>query len=624
MRSVVRVGLSLAVGLLLIAESQAAVHRYPRVANLFTSIPGEEEIRLLSKWDLVCLSAGVQDVNPGLVDSLRSYNPDIVVIAYFPAGFIWDRWRELGETAYGYGSKVEANDWWLHDHYGNRIGEEGNLWFTNLATVCRPDGSGKILAAWLADYMANEILGSGLWDGILIDGMFENPVWINNHDRYFATPGAAIDANEDGIADSAESLYVWWRDGVETLLSELRARIGYSYVVIANGKNYMSQYLNGGIREDFPYMHGDWEANMLSDFGYLTMCRDWLSDPLNCPLLLCYYDDPENTLTEPHRTIGYERFLRFTLTSALLGDGYYFLEGRDGDALWWEDYYDFDLGNPLGDAHLDSVWSSIYHRYFKVWMREFENATIYCNPYQQWIPFEDGTWLGAQDGLIVQHSLPSSLSLAAQAIDGIRTFSQDDRAIHYSVRVVNTSESATYFSLWSRLTQTGDTVACGAPRRFLIGADDTLETSVALRFLEPPGPGLYCLEVFVGSSRLVPVTTDTLYVRRIVDFEKKIHINDDGGEGDLLSIYPQPGVSSISDIRMEVNLENPEIGACKVEMYDVRGRRVARIDQVELQDSKVLSLGALEEGKPLAPGIYFLAVTIGERQVTRKIVLLSR
>ncbi len=624
MRYVVRVSLVLLFVSALFGMAHAVNHAYPKVANIFTSKPTPDEIAVLSKWDLVCLGTDIQDNCPEVIADLRSRNPDIVIIAYFPAGFVWDNWHDLGQTAYNYGLKVQQTNWWLRDNYGNRVGKDGYLWFTNLATVSRSDYSGRIFASWLADYIVNQILSTGLWDGILIDGLFENATWINNNDQFFTNPSAAIDANGDGVADQPESLYVWWRDGVRMLLSTIRARVGYSYIVIANGKNYQSQFLNGGIREDFPHMHGDWNANMFSDFGYVTMCRNWSHNPMNCPLILCYYDDPQNTLYEPNRTMSYERFLRFTLTSALLGDGYYFMEGRQGDALWWEDYYDLDLGNPLGDACLDSIWSDVYRKYYPVWVREFENATIYCNPVNQWIPFEDGTWLGPQDGRIVQHSEPSFLLLDASMSSEGRTFTQKDRGIRYSVEIKNDTEHSTYFSLWSRLTQHGDTVAYGACRNFLIGAKDTLKTDVFLRFLEPPSPGLYCLEVFLGRSHLVPVCHDTLYLRRIVDFEKRMHINDDSGEGEVLTIYPQPSVSSLGDIRMEVNLDDLKSERGRVEIYDVRGRRILSIDNLEFEDGHAYNLGAdLRGGASLAPGIYYLTITLGEKKITQKIVLLS-
>ncbi len=611
MHNVVRVGFGLAIGFIFAVSPSFAAHGYPRVANVFNSVPTPEQIKLLSKWDLVCLGPTIQETKPEAIDSLRSYNPDIVVIAYFPAGFVWDGWQELGEPAHGYGVKVEQNDWWLYDDRGNPVGESGYLWFTNFTPICHRDASGKRLASWLVDYIADEIISTGLWDGLFIDGLFEDPTWINDFDKFFADPGASIDADGDGHADPPESLSVWWRSAVETFLSELRARIGPSYILIGNGKNYMSQYLNGGVRENFPCMHGGWEANMFSDFGYLTMCRDWLQFPLNCPLLLCYYSNPENTLTEPHRTISYERFLRFTLTSALLGDGYYFIEDSSGDALWWEDYYDLDFGNPLGEARLDSVWSSLYQQYFHVWVRDFENATVYCNPYRQWIPFDDGEWLTPEDGRIIQHSPPCCLSLGLEAVNGVRTFSQKDHRIAYTASVVNGSPNATYFSIWSRLTQRGDTVACGARRTFLIGANDTLKINLALRLLQPLALGTYCLEVFLGTNQFLPLEHDTLYYRRIIDFDKKIHANGDSGEEDILTIYPQPGVS--------------ETRTCKIEIFDVRGRRVYAIDRVDLEPSSRIDLGpAQKDGDSPAPGVYFLTMTLGERKITKKIVLLYR
>ncbi|MGQ9603878.1 MAG: putative glycoside hydrolase [bacterium] len=608
-----------ALGLLLLCFAVAeSGNAYPKTANIFNEIPTLEQARVLSRWDLVCLGADVQDLCPNIIDTLRSYNSEIVVLAYFPSTFIWSDWESRSPIERRFGEKLEQQDWWLRDNCGEIVGDPALLWYANLTTVCPRDQSGQRLIEWLADYLARELIGSGMWNGCLIDGLFYSGTWINTVPDYFRQEGARVDANRDGLPDDPESLTVWWREGIRQFLGRLRGRIGNSYILIGESKSLMGEYLNGGIREDFPYMHGDWTTNMFSDFGYMTMCQTWLSEPLNCSMIVSFYDDPQNTLYQPRRTPTYERHLRFTLSSALLGDGYYLMEQEQGDALWWEDYYDLDFGLPIGPARCDTMQVSDGVVY--LWQRRFENVTVYCNPSSnKYVRIAD-TWLAPYDGLIISHKMPLNLDLNVTATG--QSLTQRQRIFPYTARVINPTNEAYNFAVWSRVVANGDTISRGLKRTFLIGAHDTL--CLNLGVLVKPGipPGTYKLLVFTGSIDLEPVACDSLFFTRVIGFDTSPNRDiDSTGNQARMKI---PGLP-ISVDRLQILIENKdrESPCYYLDIFDVNGKHIGGIEKCVEAEGISIDLRGLA-GHRLSPGVYFVVARDRSERLTRKIVILRQ
>ncbi len=590
---------------------------YPKTANIFNNVPTLEEARMLCRWDLVCLLADLQEWRPAIIDSIRWYNPQIKILAYFPAGFLASDWENQSRIGRGFGEKLSQENWFLRDNYGDIVGDPGYLWYTNLTTVCPRDASGRRLTEWLADYIADELIASGIWDGCFIDGLFYSPVWINAVPDYFRQQGAKIDANLDGVADDPESLTVWWSGGLEEFLRRLRARIGNSHILIGEGKSLMGRYLNGGIREDFPYMHGTWEANMFSEYGYLTMCKTWLSEPLNCSMILSFYDDPQNTVYQPRRTPSYERHLRFTLSSALLGDGYYSMERKDGDALWWEDYYDLDFGSPIEQARCDTI--QVPSGVVTLWTRRFENVTVYCNPGSNYVKIGD-TWLGPYDGLIVSHKRPCNLNLDAIPIK--QDFTQRERSVRYRAKVGNPSNEAYNFAVWSRVIAGSDTISTGPKRTFLIGAHDTVDINLGAPVRSDLPPGTYQVLVFVGSINLEPVACDSFYFTRTIGFDtsSKKNIDSTGSRGSVRIV-----ANPLTMDRLEILIEGKgsQSHCYYLDIFDVNGRHIGGLEKCIGSERISIDL-SMFAGHRISPGVYFVVARNRSQEITRKVVLLRR
>lgn len=620
----------LLVGAALTPGLASADHSYPRVGNLFHKDCRPEYAAALSKWDLVGMDASIQDFSPEMTATLRSSNPGIEILAYFPVAFIWDRYDTTYPTLRDFGSKIASADWWLYDNKGNRVGEAGNLWYINLTSKCRVDGSGQTLSEWLAHYVADVVMASGIWDGVILDGLSEEIRWLNNFDKFFQDPPASVDCDRDGLADDPDSLNAWWRRGVETYLAILRADTGPSAIIVPNGNNHFYQYANGGIRENFPKMHGGWDQNMFGPYGYVPMCQNYLDEPLNATMILCYYEEGGQDIFTPPRGTAVDRFMRYTLASALLGDGYYFFDGGRGGSIWWQDHYDLQLGNPLGACYLDSIESTLDHKLYPIWRRDFQNATVLCNPYQQWVVLESGVWLYPEDGYIRTHSLPGPLGVALMKSASDREISHNDRTIMYQVLVANGNPKAAQGYVWADLLDGSGTVVAGIPHEVLIGLGDTDTLRLGLRVRTSLSLGAYTLRVSVGGFDRVPTDTDTMRVTKVVEFDKSGRRVDDanrtgyaGPPSDPLVIYPQP--MRLSGERVfTLGVDGAAYGedACSVMLYDVAGRLVDTLYEGKLEDGLVLRLGDDENGVARAPGVYFLHVQTRNGTTTRKIVIL--
>ena len=117
---------------------------------------------------------------------------------------------------------------------------------------------------------------------------------------------------------------------------------------------------------------------------------------------------------------------------------------------------------------------------------------------------------------------------------------------------------------------------------------------------------------------------DSVYVARIVDFEKKPRSNGDDTEEGSLVVFPQPTIATDGKVRLEVTGASSLSRLCSVRLFDVQGRFVCTIFEGELEKGESLELGISGKGgEAVVPGVYFVSAELGGRETfTRKIVLL--
>jgi len=328
--------------------SGGSAESYPRLANIYFPTLIGADLEKLARWDVLVLAKRAQAWYQDELEELRRLNPDIVLLVHMPVGYHGDYSEpplngDMRDELYGH-------DWWMRDARGEIVrlgfgsGPEGDG-LLNVTAQCPTDPDGRRLCDWLPEYIATRLGPGGYWDGVYLDCCWDRVSWLNG------SLEAPIDANRDGVADAAEPLDESWREGMSIVVSRLRDLVGPDYAIVTNGNNTFYDDANGGTRESFPDMHGDWYENIANEeYGYATMDSMYRTPTLNVVNAIWY--GPADELG-PLPSSGYERKLGFTLASTLVfGDGYYSFDGgadlRGHSQTWWFDLYDLDLGRPTG------------------------------------------------------------------------------------------------------------------------------------------------------------------------------------------------------------------------------------------------------------------------------------
>lgn len=336
-------------------------HNYPRLINLYWRTPiTEDEARQLAKWDMVALSMQAQETSPDSIRLMRQLNPKIVILAYSSSNeIIRDKLTEVEPTGKGLWHELYATgsthpDWQLQTADGRNI----TFWPGNISmNLNTPDASGQTYADFLTGFYADRILGTGLWDGILLDNIWQNVSWLDPD----------IDIDNDGRKDTADKANKGWQEGNRKLFSKLRARFSDRYLIIGNGDGVYEQ-TNGRMFEGFPEF---WENGWA---GSLNRYRDMTNGAYQ-PRVVIINSDTDNTGNQR----DYQT-MRFGLTSALMHDAYYsFDHGTQlREQLWWYDEYDINLGQPRSVPY-NRLTNTGGNFTPGIWQRDFANGIVLVN-----------------------------------------------------------------------------------------------------------------------------------------------------------------------------------------------------------------------------------------------------
>jgi hypothetical protein len=368
-RRVVRRGAQALIGLIALAGN-AAAQDYPRLANLY--LHGSVDPRVipdLARWDLLVLNA-VWSQND--LDRLRRLNPDIKIFLYVcPYCVELDhRLDSWGQQNLDYAARNDL--WWYNrnvtiasDWPGSRM-----VNITPQAPVA-PNGSWReYIAARIALLMQLRPAA----DGVFLDNYWRSISWNQGVLQLDSDCNPTHNpAGCDGVMDDNTTLDAMWNQALRDLAADLRARFDVleagrarPLALFSNSATDYHKWLNGTLWEFFPEgrgrkdpgnVHGyNWLEPMLAQStGYLQ--APFSSDPYRALVVNSVVD---GTPSGPRRTADSERHMRFTLVSALLGDGYYSLDAGlalGHGQLWWEPEYDEAgrgtgyLGQPTGAAY---------------------------------------------------------------------------------------------------------------------------------------------------------------------------------------------------------------------------------------------------------------------------------
>ena len=326
----------------------------PRLANYYLRWeirPGD--VAELAKWDLLVLDMETQVTSRAAIEKIRQLNPHIKILVYVTSQEI------RHDAASGYSvmrRKISAGipgEWYLTDANGERYTYWSGTVMLNATNQC-PRVNGKNWNEYLADFMAREILSTGLWDGIFYDNTWGGLTWFTGQD---------VDVNKDGLADGG-SADTAWRAGMRELFNTTRRVAGNKYILVGNTvtKEY-GEDLNGIMMENFA-KHAWYEIMGV----YLSKTQHNLQ-----PRIIIINSNTNNSANHTNY-----RAVRYGLASTLLGDGYFSFDYGDKDhgQVWWYDEYDVNLGEPT----LEAQSTSGLPKYTEgIWRRNYANGLVLVN-----------------------------------------------------------------------------------------------------------------------------------------------------------------------------------------------------------------------------------------------------
>ena len=363
-------GAALALSLASVAAyAQEVGPPYPRLANMYLQgAIDAADLPALSRWDVLILDSSAQRTH---LQQLRILNPDIKIFLYV--------------CPYCVQSPPPPSHLWLQTNYN--YANTNNLWWRNwnqtiasdwpgaqLANITElgaagPQGTWRQYTAARVEQLMRDLPEA---DGVFYDNFWKTIGWEQ---------GGAIQVDSDcnpthnpagcnGVMDSDALVDTLWNRALRTLAQDTRTRFdnvvasrgGRPLAIISNSSTDYFTWLNGTLHEYFPSGSANpdpgnpygynWNQEMSAlPGGYLV--APFRTTPYRVSVLNADWD---GTLSAPNRSPDFERHKRFTMVSALLGDGYYSLDAAETGHgnIWWEAEYDNAgrgkgyLGYPIG------------------------------------------------------------------------------------------------------------------------------------------------------------------------------------------------------------------------------------------------------------------------------------
>lgn len=360
-------------------------HQAPKLLNLYLdSEISAVDREALVKWDLVVLDLDASWKYPDLLSDLRAKNPNLKILAYISASEL-AKARALSDpnSPGGKLASLVAEDDFMHTSDGHRLSWWPGAELMNVTERGKTQWSDK-LAEFIRDQIEDD-----LWDGVFLDGAYGNIVWYYGDD---------IDFDQDAKTDEAYKVDAVWQAGMKNLLAKTRDAIGTEKLIFVNSGTVYSAQVDGVLFENFP--RSGWNVVMRHYLATNTSStRAWVSSL--------------NVNTFNLETPANYQLMRFGLTSALLGDGYYSFDAGDAghSRTWWYEEYDADLGKPISSATSSGT----------VWTREYERGFVVVNsgkkPQVVSLPKAFQKIKGRQDPLVNNGLLVTSVYVPAE--DGL-------------------------------------------------------------------------------------------------------------------------------------------------------------------------------------------------------------
>lgn len=340
-----------------IAHATKGIPGAPKIINPFLDWQlRDEDLSRLSRWDVVILDADQQTRSPERIRKLRELNPAIKILAYVPSEEIAQaRFTESGDYPFGRLASRIQDDWYVRDASGNKSYFWSGSFLLNVTDKGPLTPGTKRWNEFLPAFIHDDVLSSGLWDGIFLDNTFDAISY------YSKLP---VDLDRNGVADTKEDQDRAWRAGMTKILRKIR-ELNPSAIIIGNGGHAYADQMNGAFFEHFPSWN--WAVNW-KEFRQSVA----KNPPPSYTALNVNTDNQE-------RPADY-RLMRYGLANALVGGGYFSFDKGDynHNTMWWYDEYEVPIGAARAEprALVGGKGAAIVPA---VWARDFQNGIVLLN-----------------------------------------------------------------------------------------------------------------------------------------------------------------------------------------------------------------------------------------------------
>jgi len=368
----------------------------PKIMNLwFTWKLADNDITELAKWDVVILDMDQQVRYPDRVKKLKRLNPNIKILAYISSANIAAA-RFVEEKNFpGYKLAHSISDGWYMHRGSERVGFWVGAWLLNATDQAPRDSGGRQWIDFLPQFIDDELMSTGLWDGVFLDDALPGATWF---------VGGGLDMNGDGRADSDNDVNAAWARGWAQMAKNLRNRLGNDALIMGNGSAQYASVTNGILFESFP------------NYGWIQGFKDYqTSYHYNNKPSITTINSNANNVNNP---TDYQT-MRLGLGTSMLANGYYAFDygPKDHGQTWWYDEYDAKLGAPTGLPTLlePKGQKGIVEG---IWWRDYENGAVIVNSTRQSqriaLPSTYERLRGAQDANVNSGRIESTLDLPAR------------------------------------------------------------------------------------------------------------------------------------------------------------------------------------------------------------------
>ncbi len=298
-------------------------HHVFKFEGLDTSTPERPEVRILGDLERA------QHIR----DQFMAINPNMLFIVATPILYI--------------GKDDKPDDWpyWMRDAEGNRVYELG--WNAGMIDFTLPGAQD-----WIVE-KAITIARCGLFDGIMLDWYKEDGSML----RHLRSTRGQIDA-------------------LLSILRRIREHAGDDFLILVNPNRekipMSAPYVNGLQMETL--RDGGNRSDSYSREGLLAIedTLRWAEENLREPQVNCL-QGLGNPNQPPDSPIN-RRFMRiFTVMSLVFSDGYVLYTDGISKAHYWYDFWDADLGRPIGEK------GQLYENIEGLFIREFTNGWAVYN-----------------------------------------------------------------------------------------------------------------------------------------------------------------------------------------------------------------------------------------------------